>query len=179
MNNKKLINYSWVLKIVTTAFFLSIFFSLGSELIIPNVNIFIGIIIVLMFITVGIVFDVIGVAVATCDARVLHSLAAKKMKGANIATKLKKNADKVSTICNDVVGDVCGIVSGSAGIFIATSLSQKLNFEYVVVSLLITAIISALTIGGKSLCKTFAIRNSEKIVYNFSKIIFVVYKPKK
>ena len=47
--------------------------------------------------------------------RVYHAMSSKKIKGAKKAVSFKKNADKVSSFCNDVIGDICGIISGSAG----------------------------------------------------------------
>ena len=48
--NKKLINYNWIIKITLISFMISIIFSSFSELIIPNVNIFIAILLLIIFI---------------------------------------------------------------------------------------------------------------------------------
>ena len=95
----------------------------------------------------------------------------KKIKGAKKAVNFKKNADKVSSFCNDVIGDICGIISGSAGVAISTTLSKLLNINIFYTGLLITALIASLTIGGKAYCKRIAINNSHKIVYKTAKVI--------
>ena len=61
-------------------------------------------------------FDMIGVAVTAADEQVFHSMAAKKIRGAKLAVKFKKNADKLSSFCKDVIGDICGnlVVSNGA-----------------------------------------------------------------
>ena len=64
------------------------------------------------FIGLGIVFDIIGVAVTAADERPFHSMAAHKTPGAREALGLIRRANKVSSFCNDVVGDICGIISG-------------------------------------------------------------------
>lgn len=176
---KELINWKWILKITFLAFLISLFFGMTSEFFIPNVPVLVGIILVLVFILIGIIFDMIGVAVTSADEKPFHSMNSRRIKGADIAVCLKKNADKVSSFCNDVVGDICGIVSGSAGSIIATAISSKFLYNPFFVTLLLTALIASLTIGGKALGKTFAINQSNKILFHFSKIIACFYKIKK
>lgn len=176
---KVLINYNWIIKITVTAFLISILFSVLSQTIIPNVNIIIGILILIIFVLLGVIFDMIGVAVQSADEAPFHSMNSRKVKGANVAVKFKKNADKVSSFCNDVVGDICGIISGTAGTIIATSLAIKLEVNQFVTILIVTGVVSALTIGGKALGKSIAINKSNYILYEFAKIISNFYKIKK
>ena len=133
----------------------------------------------LLFIGLGIIFDILGVSVTAADITKYHSMAAKKVKGARMAVKLKQNASKVSSVLCDVVGDICGIVSGSAGVYIAAKLSTILNINGLFVALVITGIISALTIGGKAIGKSFAINNSTMLLYRFSKFLSLFYNPNK
>lgn len=177
--NKELINYGWIIKITLIAFIISFIFSFGSEIIIPNVNIIIGIALVIIFISFGILFDMIGVAVTSADEKPFHSMNSRRINGADIAVLFKKNADKVSSFCNDVVGDICGIISGSAGTIIALSISKYLDFDKFVITLLVTSVIAAITIGGKALGKSFAINKSNIILYKFAKFVSYFYKIKK
>lgn len=176
--NKKKTNTKWIAMITFLAFIISIGFSFLAETIMPNVNIYIGIIIMFLFVFIGVIFDMVGVAVTAADETPFHSMNAKKIKGANVAVNFKKNASKTSTFCNDVIGDVCGIISGTAGVYIATKLSTSLDVSALIMSLLITGVISALTIGGKAICKSFAMNNSTTILFSFSKFISNFYKPK-
>ena len=98
---------------------------------------------------------------------------AKKIKGSKTAVKLIKNSDKVASLCNDVVGDICGIVSGTAGVTVAASISLKFEIDLFIVSLLVTSIIAALTIGSKAMGKSVAIKNSTKSITTFSKILSI------
>ena len=168
-------NYKWILKITLIAFIISLCFSFLSETFIPKVSLILGIIILIIVIMLGIVFDMIGVAVTSADEKPFHSMSARKVKGASVAVMFKKNADKVSSFCNDVIGDICGIVSGSAGVIIATTLSQTLNVNIFVVTLIVTATIAALTIGGKAFGKSIAINKSNYILYEFAKIVSNFY----
>lgn len=172
-------NYNWIIKVTLSAFVISLIFSIISETIIPKVNIIFGIIIVIFFIGLGILFDIIGIAVTSADEKPFHSMNARKVKGASIATNFIKNADKVSSFCNDVIGDICGIVSGTASVIIASDLSHTFNLNLFVTSFVITAFIAAITIGGKALGKTFAINKSNYILYNIIKILAFFYQHKK
>ena len=175
--NKKQKN-NWVIVVTVLAFAISLFFSSISELIMPKVNIIVGIIILILFITIGIIFDMVGVAVTSSDEEPLHSMNAKKIQGAKTAVSFKKNANKVSSFCNDVIGDICGIVSGSAGVTISLLIANKYNLNTYMTGLLITAIIAAFTIGGKAFFKTIAINNSNKITYIAAKTLSVFEKKK-
>ena len=167
--NKKKNN--WVIIVTVLAFFISLLFSSLSQLLMPKVHIILGVIILLFFIALGIVFDMVGVAVTASNEEPLHAMNSKKIRGAKKAVNFKKNADKVSSFCNDVIGDICGIISGSAGVAITTTLSKVLNINIFYLGLVVTSLIASLTIGGKAACKKIAINNSHKIVYRTAKII--------
>lgn len=176
---KKLVDYGWIIKISITAFILSIIFSLLSETVMPKVNLWIGILILILFIGIGIIFDMVGVAVTAAEETPFHSMAARKVRGAKVAVKFKKNAAQVSSFCNDVIGDICGIVSGSTGAILAITISNSLKIDALLVSLLVTALIAALTIGGKAMGKGFAVNKSNVILFEFSKVVSLFYNPKK
>lgn len=171
---KQTINYKWIIQISILAFTISLVFSGLSEKIIKNVNIFIAILILLIFIALGILFDMIGVAVTSADEEPFHSMSARKVLGGKQAVFLKKNADKVSSFCNDVIGDICGIISGSVGVTISAYLSEYIPLF--IATLLVTAIIAALTIGGKALFKSIAINKSNEILYKFAQFIAIFKK---
>ena len=149
-----------------------------SQVTIPNLSLFFGILITLLFIGIGILFDIIGVSVTSSDETVFHSMNSRKVPGADIAVKFKKNASKVSNFCCDVVGDVCGIISGTAATAIATILANQFNWSLLFTGLFVAAIVAALTIGGKALGKGFAINKSDIILYEFAKTVSHFYKEK-
>lgn len=173
---KDLIDYSWILKIVISSFIISVIFTLISKTAIPNIGIFLGIILTLVFVLLGVVFDMIGIAVATADEAQFNSMASKRVKGSKMALKLKRNADKVSSFCNDVVGDICGIVSGSTGAVIAIKITELYNFNNLLVTLIVMGVISSLTIGGKALEKSYAMKKSNKILFGFAKTLSIFCK---
>ena len=172
-------NTKWILIITLLAFLITIIFSLGSQFLLEDVSIVFGVIIILLFILIGVVFDIIGVAVQSSDTVPFHAMASKKIKNAKTAKKMLKNSDKVSSFCNDVIGDICNIISGSAGIVVATNISVKLDINLTIVTLIITSIIASLTIGGKAIGKGIAVNKSEYIVTNVTKIMNLFNKKKK
>lgn len=172
----KVVDYKWIVKIIIASFVISMIFTFISETIIPNVGILIGIILTIMFIFIGVLFDMIGIAVTTADEAQFHSMASKKVKGATMAIKLKRNSEKVASFCNDVVGDICGIVSGSTGAVIAIKIIENSNFNNLFITLIIMGIISSLTIGGKAIEKGYAIKKSNKILFTVSKFLNLFMK---
>lgn len=173
---KEHVNVGWVLKIVVITFVISFVLSFISQATIPNLSIWFGILITLLFIFIGILFDIIGVAVTSADEKVFHSMNARQVKGAKVAVKFKKNADKVSSFCNDVIGDICGIISGAAATTIAVGIANVLNVDLLFVNLTVAAIVASLTIGGKAMGKSFAINKSDIILYEFAKVVSIFYK---
>ena len=172
---KERVDIKWIITIIIVAFTISFGLSFVANSTIPNLSLVFGIIITLVFILIGILFDIIGVAVTGADEAVFHSMASRKVKGASTAVKLKKNADKTSSFCCDVIGDICGVISGAAGTTICAILVTKYNTDLLLTGLILTAIISSLTIGGKALGKSFAINKSDIILYEFSKFISNFY----
>ena len=169
-------NYIWIIKIGIVSFLISIIFSFISEVAIPNLNIVFGIVLGLIFIFIGIIFDMIGVSVAASDESEFNSMASQKIKGAKMAVKLKKNADKVSSFCNDVVGDICGIISGSIGAVISLKLTTLSGINSLWITILIMGLISTITISGKALVKGIAIKKSNKILFRFAKVLSIFSK---
>ena len=166
----------WSFTLAFIACLISIVMSFVSEIAMRNVNILIGTIVIIVFILIGIVFDMIGVSVTSADEAPFHAMSSKKVKGAKMAVYLKKNADKTSTFCCDVIGDICGIISGAAGVVVATQLSSNYNINALLSSLIVTGFVAALTIGGKSLEKPIAINHGTKILYRFAKVLSIFSK---
>lgn len=157
--------YRWAATVFLLAVALSAVLSLASETMLAGAGMAAALLILALFIGVGILFDIVGVAVTAADPKPFHAMASHKEKGAKEALMLLRNASRVSSICNDVVGDICGIVSGATGAVIVTQLQRALNLRSVLFSVAVTALISGLTIGGKALGKTVAIKKSTKVVY--------------
>lgn len=167
----------WILTILFWSIFISSSISLLSDSLLKQVNMLVAFVVLAFIIFIGIIFDIIGIAITAADETPFHAMASKKIHGAKIAIKLIRNADKVSTFCNDVVGDISGIVSGSVGIIIA----QKVIYEFsslssTAVNVGIGAIIASITICGKSIGKTYALENNNKILSKVSRLLDLIVK---
>ena len=152
-NGGKKSGRGWALRVFVLAVVLSALLSFFSTTALEGTGYVVAALVLAVFIGLGIVFDMIGVAVTAADPKPFHSMAAHKEKGAKAAIRLLQNANQVSSVCNDVVGDICGIVSGSTAAVIVTHLQRDLSTTSVLISIGATALISGITIGGKAWAK--------------------------
>ena len=118
----------------------------------------------------------VGASALTSKEASFHSMASKKIRGAKQAIRLIRNNVKVSSICNDIVGDICGIVSGGLGAVLAIALSNQFQLNLAIMTMIVSAIISSLTVGGKAIFKAVAVKNSDKILFTISKILCIFEK---
>lgn len=162
----KSVNVKWIVTIFITTVVISALFSTVSNALLGEAALIPAFFILLSIILVGIIFDIIGVAVTAADPKPFHSMAAHRVKGAQEALKMLKNAEKVSSFCNDVVGDICGVISGTASASIVVlMLSGIQSGNSGVMEIAMAALVSGLTVGGKAVGKTFAMHQSTKIVH--------------
>ncbi len=163
----------WVITIFFVTILISGAISFLSDILMENSSMGIAFLILLAIILIGIIFDIIGMAVATADEKPFHAMAARKVPGARAAISLLRNAERVSSICNDVVGDICGVVSGSASATIAAQILANFDFTWPqVISLLMSALCAGLTVGGKAIGKSIAVNSCTSIVHVVGRIIF-------
>ena len=156
---------------------LSAVLSLASQSMLSGAGVAVALLILALFIGLGIVFDVIGVAVTAADPKPFHSMASHREKGAREALGLLRNASHVSSVCNDVVGDICGIVSGTTTAVIVVRLQTAFALpESVLLSVAVTALVSGLTIGGKALGKTVALNKSTSVVYWVGRFLHLFHR---
>ena len=167
---KKTVNVKWIVTIFFTTVLISGVFSTISNMLLGQAGLAAAFAILLVIILIGILFDIVGVAVTAADVKPFHSMAAHRVPGAQDALKLLKNAEKVSSFCNDVVGDICGVISGAASATIAAKAIAGRSANPFV-ELLLSALVAALTVGGKAFGKTFAIHMSTPIVQTTAKAL--------
>ena len=176
-NKKK--NNHWILVIFITTFLLALIIGAIADATVQNLDIGFAIFILILIVIIGIVSDTIGMSVASADEVVFHAQATTKTRGALEAIRLVKYADKVSSICNDVVGDVCGIISGSISALIAMQISGMMNISSTITSLIIGALVASITVGGKAIGKTISVKHAEDIIGKVGKIISYISPVKK
>ena len=160
---------------VLSGMMLSAAMSLCSGALLEDAGYLVATLILLLFILLGILFDIIGVAVTAANPKPFNSMAAHRVKGAKEALYLIRNAEKVASFCNDVVGDICGIVSGSTATVIVVLLQNSFGWRSIVVSTVVTALISGLTIGGKAIGKKVAMKKSKDVIYLAARLLSVLH----
>ena len=165
---------SWVITIFLVTILVSATISFVSDIIMDATTVLVAFLILLAIVLIGILFDIIGVAVTSADEKPFHSMAARKVPGAQDAIRLLRKAERVSSICNDVVGDICGVVSGAASATIASQVIASGNFSWPqLITLGMSAIVAGLTVGGKAVGKTFAINSCTSIVHAVGRVLWV------
>ena len=170
---KKHSNVRWIVTIFIVAVLISSAISFLSSSVMEDAGIVEAFVVLLIIVLIGILFDIVGVAVMSAGEKPFHSMAAKKIPGAAEALMLLRNAEKVSSFCNDVVGDICGVVSGSASAVIAVKALTNLGSD-AVGQLLMSALVAGITIAGKALGKNIAMSKPTQIVHLVAKPIYYI-----
>ena len=165
-------HHRWVILIIIAAFLISIFMSFISEKLLDNASILISLIVLIVIVLIGIFGDALGMAVSVADDRPFHSMASAKVIGASKSLYLIKNASKVANIFGDVIGDICGIISGTSAALIIVNMSTLYpTRDFAIASLLLSGFVASITIGGKAAGKEIAMNYSKEIVLATGKIM--------
>ncbi len=161
---------TWGIFVLFLSFGLTVIFSFLTEIAISDSPAAVCVIVLLVLLVLNISCDVLANAIISCKVEGFHAMASNKIKGAKRAVSLCVNASKLSSIFADVIGDICGIVSGAAGtalvVHIAVGGGEVIEL---VAAILVSAIIGALTVGGKAIFKHFAIKFNRQIVFGFAR----------
>ncbi len=169
----------WALLSTILTFSLSVLINIVSEVAIKGSPAGIALCVLLAIILIGVLFDVVGTAVTAAEEAPFHSMASRRVKGASKGIVLLRNAERVSNICNDVIGDICGIVSGSTTAVIVGMLFEKGTEFAFWGGIVVTACVASLTVGGKAFGKGIAISKSNDIVFVVAKALSVFEKDAK
>lgn len=164
----------WIAIISAITFSVAVVLGYASAVYMDLVSLLGAIIILLVIVFSGVFFDLIGIAVTAADDVSFNSMAASRVRGAKESIMIVRNAGAVANFFNDVVGDIAGIISGSATAAIVIKINQNISVQTVVVSTVLTGIIAALTVGGKAMGKEIALRHSNYIVYKIGYILSLV-----
>ena len=177
MNNQKLkrsIRFSISIAVIT--FVLAAIFSVVSSSILGQTSTIIGLFIVFMIVLIGVIFDMLGIAATAANEVPFHAMAAEKVSGSKQAIVIIRNADRFASFCNDVIGDISGIISGTASAVVVLQIANGFGFQeasimFIVISVALTSLVAALTVGGKAIGKYLAIHSSTKIILIAGKAI--------
>lgn len=172
LKSKKKRPYAWLawgISVLFISFALTVIFSFMTEVAIKDSAAFVCVIVLFALLVLNIGCDVLANAIISCKIECFHAMASNKIKGAKRAVNFCKNATKLSSIFADVIGDICGIVSGAAGTALVVHLAVSGSTEELIISILVSSVIGALTVGGKAIFKHFAIKYNKQIVFGFAR----------
>lgn len=161
----------WIIRIIVISVSMSMVFSFVSSEILEGAGYVVAFLLLILFIVIGILFDAIGVAVTSASETPFHSMASHRERGASEAIRLLRKAERVASICNDVVGDISGIISGATAATISGNLVKDMDVGGELIQLLVTGAVAGLTIGGKAVGKTLALNRSTQIVLAAGKVM--------
>ncbi len=164
-------NLRQAFKMGTFTFIIAILVTIFSTGMIQYVPLPFAMIILLLIIAIGIIFDVIGVAVTVADEAPINAKASKKIFGAKKALFLIKRADEVANLCCDIVGDICGTISGALGTLIVLRISINADWNQKMIEILVLALIAAITVGGKAYGKRLGISKANDIIFNIGRFL--------
>lgn len=170
-------NFVWYIEIFIITFILSLFFSFISTNGVSKLSLVPAILVLVLVIFIGILFDIVGVAVTVANEEEFHAKATKKVKGAKTSIQLIKNAPKVANICADVIGDICGVLSGAISALIAMKITESFGFSFNV-QFIFSAAVAALTVGGKAIGKEIANNKTTPIVHVVGSVLSKFQKNK-
>lgn len=147
-------DFRWIALIFLVTVLISALMSFVSSNLLEGAGLILSFVILICIVLTGILFDIIGVAVTAADEVPFHAMASRKVPEAEDALRLIRNAGRVSSFCNDVIGDICGVISGSAAAVISARvlLLSKSGSE-IFITLLLSAVVSGVTVGGEGLRK--------------------------
>jgi hypothetical protein len=167
----------WSTMIAVITLVLAAIFSIVSSLVLSGVPLAIGMVVVFVIVLIGIIFDTIGLAAAAGNEVPFHAMASEKVHGAREAIQICRNADRFSSFCNDVIGDISGIVSGTASAIVVLKLIFELgylegSYMHFALGVVFTSVVASLTVGGKAIGKSFAIYFSTPIILIVGKVFY-------
>ena len=138
-------DFRWIALIFLVTVLISALMSFVSSNLLEGAGLILSFVVLICIVLTGILFDIIGVAVTACPD---------------------------APFCNDVIGDICGVISGSAAAVISARvlLLSKSGSE-IFITLLLSAVVSGVTVGGKACGKSLAMNSSTAVVRTAAKVL--------
>ena len=153
-------------------FFLAAAFGLVSQVLLEEIRVmYLSILLLLFIIFLGVLFDTIGTAAAAAHEAPLNAKATRKIYGAQKGVFLVRRADQVANFCNDVIGDITGILSGAVAALLVVQLAMNTPDLKLYIRILITAVVTSITVGGKAWGKYLALNYSTEIMLMVGQIL--------
>ncbi len=165
--------YKWALKMFIIAVCMSLFFGYISQTLLTSMGVIVASICICIFIFFNVLFDMLGIAVASADIEYFQKCNKEGVKGATVGLALCENSEKMCSFCADVVGDICSTLCGAGGACIVTTLTMNLNNANMILftAIMVSAVIAGITIFFKAIMKEMALKKSNSIILKLSIIL--------
>ena len=160
---------SWGIGVLFLSFGLTVIFSFLTEISVKGSPVYVCVIVLVVLLFLNIGCDLLANAIISCSPEPFYAMASNKIRGAKRAVVVCRNATKLSSIFADVIGDICGIVSGAAGTALVIFIAKEGTTYELIASIGVSAVIGALTVGGKAIFKHFAMKYNKAITFGFAK----------
>ena len=157
--------------IALITFWLAVIVSFFSQTRITDLDLLPAFLVLLLIIITGIISDMVGVAATVAREEPFNAKAAKKIPAAKTGLWLVRHGDKVASLMCDIIGDICGTVSGAIGAIIVIQILEEIIWPETIVNLLMIGFIASLTVGGKAFCKYYGIKKAEIIIFDVSRFL--------
>lgn len=170
--------YLWAFRMFFIAICMSLFFGFISQTMLSRMGVIVASIGIALFIFISVVFDMLGIAVASADIETFRLWEREKKAGAEIGVKLCENSEKVCSFCADVVGDICSTLCGAGGACIVVALTTNITNPSMImlISISTSAVIAGITIFFKAIMKEQALKNSNKIILKLGRFLDKFFK---
>lgn len=165
------VTHRWTVTVLVLSFVLSVIFGIVTSVMMEKLELVWAFLILFIIVAVNILFDLIGTAVMNAEESPFHSLSSRRVSGASESIGIIRRAPQITSLCCDIIGDIAGIISGSATAVIAAELVVTFHWNGILPSLMLTGVVSSMTIGGKAFFKGIAMKNANSIVFSIGKFL--------
>ncbi len=117
-----------------------------------------------LIVALGVAADGVGVAVTRAHEPPFRAMAARRLPGARHSLYLLRNADRVASVCSDVIGDISSTVSGAAAIAMLFIITGREGTGDGPAGFMIVAALAAITVTAKAWGKRIAIRDANTVI---------------
>jgi CBS domain containing-hemolysin-like protein len=152
-------------------FILSLMLTYVANVILGVLVVYFALLVLLLVILLGVGADMVGFAAAAADVAPLNAKASNKVSGARQAVRLIRNADQVAVFCSDVMGDISSTLAGAMGAVIVFRLIAERNLVSNWYTIIMTALVAAVTVCGKALGKGIALQEASEIMFRLGQAV--------
>ncbi|MGD0621634.1 MAG: CNNM domain-containing protein [Thermacetogeniaceae bacterium] len=152
-------------------FILSLMLTYVASVFLGVLVVYFALLVLLLVILLGVGADMVGFAAVAADVAPLNAKAANRVSGARQAVRLIRNADQVAVFCSDVMGDISSTLAGAMGAVIVFRMITERHLVSNWYTIIMTALVAAVTVCGKALGKGIALQEASEIMFRLGQAV--------